>query len=95
MLTGYQCEIVAVMGDGGFTCRDCAIAEHGEFTVTDAENGTGCGDLQAVIRYTLDEYASESLWEYLAQEHEGEDLQKAFDEADPEVPCDSCGENLL
>jgi len=66
MLTGYQCEVVAFIGDGEFVCYDCAHKALDEGTFARAERGLG--DLSPVIRYSLDEYNSERVYEEAEQQ---------------------------
>ena len=69
MLTGYQCEVVAFIAEGGFICSKCAheALDAGEF----ARSERGLGDLSPVIRYSLDEDEGEMQWEN-AREHVSE-----------------------
>lgn len=61
MLTGYQCEIVAFIGDGEIICRDCAhrALDEGQF----ARSERGLGELSPLIRYSIDELNGERAYE--------------------------------
>lgn len=68
MLTGYQCEIVAYLSDYEYLCRDCAASETSALTVEKADLGlANSGGLDPIIRYLLDEYNSERLYEYASE----------------------------
>jgi uncharacterized UBP type Zn finger protein len=97
MLTGYDATIVAyLLPDAAeFICAECAAKATSQLTVEKADLSLTPGRLEPVCRYTLDGYASETLWEYLSEEFEGEELQAAFDAAECQEPCGSCGANLL
>lgn len=97
MLTTHQTEVIAFVtpNHGEFLCRDCATQVTSQLTVQKAELGLAKGRLEPIIRYTLEEYATESLWESLAQELDGEELQAAFDAAEPQEYCADCGRELL
>lgn len=75
MLTGYQAEIVAFIGDGEFVCYDCAhkALDAGEFAA--AENGLG--SLSPVSRYSVDEIDGERTWEA------AEDRVREFEDRHP------------
>ena len=64
MLSGYQCEIVAYLGDSEFLCRDCAIEHTSALTVEKADMGlANSGGLTPLIRYTIDEHNGQRVWE--------------------------------
>jgi len=54
MLTAFQCEVVAYVGDGDVYCPDCAL-EHVEL------EGQTLSE-RAIIRYTLDEEFPGGAW---------------------------------
>ena len=98
MLTASQCEIVAyyIPDHGEFICRECAAKATSQLAVEKADEGLTGDRLQPIIRYSLEEYASENLWEYLAEEHEeGDALNAAFDAAELQESCGDCGDDLL
>ena len=92
MLTGYQCETVAFTFNGEIICPDCAVAATSAITVAKAERGLahGFSDLSPLSRYSLDEYASESAWEYASQE--AEEGTPEFDEIFERASIQSCGD---
>ena len=97
MLTGYQCETVAFAFNGDIICPDCAVVATSAITVSKAERGLshGGGDLSALSRYSLDEYTSETAWEYASQEHEeGTPEWDALYERASVQPCGDCGRDL-
>lgn len=61
MLTGYQCEVVAFVSDGGFICYDCAHKSLDRGMLERSE--LGLGSISPVIRYSLDEYNAEVVYE--------------------------------
>ncbi len=67
MLTGYQCEVVAFQTDGALICPECATKRYGEARVAATERGLGYGDISPLIRYSLDEWEGERVYE-LARE---------------------------
>lgn len=97
MLTVHQAETVAYMlpDAGEFICAECAAKATTQLTVEKADLGLTPGRLEPVCRYTLDGYASESLWEYLSQDFEGDELQAEFDKRDAQELCGDCGVDLL
>jgi len=69
MLTGYQCEIVAYLGDGEIICHACAVSRHSTVAIEKVDMGLSNGtDLRPIIRYSLDESSVGMTWEY-ASEH--------------------------
>lgn len=68
MLTGYQCEVVAFIGEGEFICYNCAqkALDAGEF----AQSELGLGSLSPVIRYSLDEFNGERVYEAAEEAYE-------------------------
>ena len=97
MLTGYQCETVAFTLDGSIICPDCAVKATSAITVAKAERGLDHGfDLNALSRYSLDEYVGESASEYVSEEHEEgtPEWDAAFEQATDEYPCDHCGRDI-
>jgi hypothetical protein len=64
MLTASQCEIVAYATDGEIVCRDCAIRDYGELSASKADEGlVNAYDLSPLIRYSIDEYNGERVYE--------------------------------
>jgi len=69
MLTGYQCETIAYLGDGEIICRECAIAETSALTIEKVDMGlSNSSDLRPISRHSLDESSGEQTWDY-ASEH--------------------------
>lgn len=97
MLTGFQCETVAFTKDGAIICPDCAVKATSALTVAKAEQGFdhGGGDLRPLSRYSLDEYTSETAWEYASEEHEEgtPEWDAAYENAST-VECEHCGREL-
>jgi len=68
MLTGYQCETIAYLGDGEIICRECAIAETSALTIEKVDMGlSNSSDLRPLSRHSVDESSSEQTWGYAAQ----------------------------
>ncbi len=64
MLTGYQCEIVAYLGDGEIICRECAAQDYSELTLEKVDLGlTNVSELRPLIRYNVDELNGERAYE--------------------------------
>jgi hypothetical protein len=99
MLSGYQCEVVAYLGDGGITCADCfrrALAiEFGESRADLAIEAIervgayppGFEEFTALIRYEL-ESGDCAGGEYC--ESCGDELSEPCGDSD----CEVCGESL-
>jgi len=68
MLTGYQCEIVAYLGDGEIICHSCAVSRHSSVAIEKVDMGLSNGtDLSPISRHSLDESSGEQTWDYAAQ----------------------------
>ena len=104
MLSGYQCEIIAYIGDGEIICRDCAAKDYSELTLDKLDAGISCvasGHISPLIRYSVDEldrsyeYAEER-WDEFQRDHPA--LYEALDVPDWRVidrraekhPCPEC-----
>lgn len=93
MLTAFQCEVVAFWTDGGLVCRDCAVRDFED------QGGERVSEYRPVIRYGLDEYQSESSYDWdgecpLGNEtpiRAGEDSCSCAHA----VVCDDCGDEIL
>lgn len=65
MLSGYQCEIIAYVGDGEIICRKCAVAQESSVTIEKLDAGlSACTDLSPLIRYSVDEMSGERQYEW-------------------------------
>jgi hypothetical protein len=99
MLTASQCEIVAFVTDGGIICHDCAVSRFGEMGVAALEEGLAeflPQDVSPLIRYELDSFQGEDLWERCREDTEtDEEAQELFDSrSDEGYPCDECGQEI-
>ena len=106
MLTAYQVETVAYVGDGSIVCRECAISRYGTVAITSLDQGLdefAPPDVSPLIRYELEEYLSETSWELAAErvddrlngrwpELRDELVQREWDShSNDGYPCDDCG----
>jgi hypothetical protein len=64
MLTGFQAEVIAFIGEGEFICYECAheMLDEGEFAA--AERGFSSCSLTPVCRYSMDAESGEVTYEY-------------------------------
>lgn len=101
MLTGYQCETVAYIGDGEIICRDCALQDYSSVALEKLDMGLACAAsdrLSPLSRYSLGEYVSETAAEYVNEELNYDDdpaeWQRRFDELADHYCCDGCGSEI-
>jgi uncharacterized Zn finger protein (UPF0148 family) len=98
MLTASQCRVVCFALDGQVLCPKCAAAATSQLTLDKAEKGlTTAYEISAWIEYSASDYASENAWEYASQEYdEGTpEFQELYERLADNLPCESCGENVL
>jgi hypothetical protein len=89
MLTAAQCETVAYSTPWGeFFCTGCAVAR------LEDEGGGGVEGFEPIIRYSLDEYVSETNAER-ADDRE-ESYPDCTDDCEPfGLDCEACGNELV
>ena len=96
MLTGYQCETVAYIGDGFVVCRECAVKQSSELSIEKADRGlVNTSGLDPISRFSAEE---EWSFEGLYCEDCGTEIvepsieeEEESDEDDPRPKCSECG----